>query len=38
MIKPILEPEFKPAIIELRKFSEDVNKYSNKQHLVISIE
>ena len=38
MIKPILEPEFKPAIIELRKFAEDVNKYSNKQHLVISIE
>ena len=38
MIKPILEPEFKPAIIELRKFHQDVAKYENKQHLVIAIE
>ena len=38
MIKPILEPEFKPAILELRSFFEDVNKYPNKQHLVVSIE
>ena len=38
MIKPILEPEFKPAIIELRSFFKDVQKYPNKQHLVVSIE
>ena len=38
MVKPILEPEFKPAIIELRNFFNDVNKYPNKQHLIISIE
>lgn len=38
MIKPILEPEFKPAIIELRSFFDDVNKYSNKQHLIVCIE
>ena len=38
MTKPVLEPEFKPAIIELRDFFEDVKKYPNKQHLVVSIE
>ena len=38
MIKPILEPEFKPAIIELRSFFEDVKKYPNKQHLIVSVE
>ena len=38
MIKPILEPEFKPAIIELREFNKVVNKYPNKQHLIVSIE
>ena len=38
MVKPILEPEFKPAIIEIRKFNQDVNKYQNKQHLIIAIE
>lgn len=38
MIKPVLEPEFKPAIIELRKFNELVSKYPNKCHLVIAIE
>ena len=38
MTKPILEPEFKPAIVELRNFFEDVKKYPNKQHLVVSIE
>ena len=38
MIKPVLEPEFKPAIIELRSFFDDVNKYPNKQHLIVSIE
>jgi len=38
MIKPILEPEFKPAIIELRKFNEDVAKYANKQHIIIAVE
>ena len=38
MIKPILEPEFKPAIIELRSFFDDANKYPSKQHLIVSIE
>ena len=38
MIKPILEPDFKPAIIELREFNKEVDKYPNKQHLIISIE
>lgn len=38
MIKPILEQEFKPAIIELRKFHEDVKKSSNPTHLVIAVE
>lgn len=38
MTKPILDPEFKPAIIELRKFKELVNGYANKQHLAIAVE
>lgn len=38
MIKPYLEPEFKPAIIELRKFNSDVLKQEEKQHLIIAIE
>ena len=38
MIKPILEQVFKPAIIELRKFNEDVKNSSNPTHLVIAVE
>lgn len=38
MIKPILEQEFKPAIIELRDFNKDVAMQQDKQHLVIAIE
>ena len=38
MVKPILEPEFKPAIIELREFNQLVNKYENKKHLIVAIE
>lgn len=38
MTKPVLEPEFKPAIIELRNFFADVGKYQNRQHLIVSIE
>ena len=38
MIKPVLGPEFKPAIIELREFNKDVAKYSNKQHLIVAVE
>lgn len=38
MTKPILEPEFKPAIIELREFKKRVSTYPNKQHLVIDVE
>lgn len=38
MIKPVLEPEFKPAIIELRNYFKLVEKYENKKHIVIAIE
>ena len=38
MFHPILEPEFKPAIVEFRKFNEDVAKTSNKQHLIVAVE
>lgn len=38
MTKPILEPEFRPAIIELREFKKKVEQYPNKQHLVIDVE
>ena len=35
---PVLEPEFKPAIIEFRNFINDVNKAAEKQHVIIAIE
>ena len=35
---PILEPEFKPAVIEFRKFTEDVKNTADKQHVIIAIE
>ena len=38
MIKPILDPTFKPAIIGLREFNEEVKKYPNRQHLIIAVE
>ena len=38
MIKPILEQEFKPAIIELRNFINDVAKSEGKQKLYLAIE
>ncbi len=38
MIKPILDPEFKPAIIEIRKFNEAVKKADKKQHIIIAVE
>lgn len=38
MIKPILEPEFQPAIIEIRKFNEAVAKEEKKQHIIIAVE
>ncbi len=38
MKQPILEPEFKPAVIEFRKFKEDVSNAKTKQHIVIAIE
>ena len=38
MIKPILEPEFKPAILELREFNKRVAESPLKQHLIIAIE
>jgi len=38
MIKPVLEPEFQPAILALREFKNRVEKYPNKQHLIIDIE
>lgn len=38
MIKPILEPEFSPAVLELRKFVAEVAKQENHQKLVLAIE
>lgn len=38
MIKPILEPEFVPAIKELERFNQEVAKYPNKQHVVVAVE
>ena len=37
MILPVLDKEFKPAIIELRRFNEDVLKSNNLQHLIIAV-
>ncbi len=37
MIMPKIDKNFTPAIIELRKFNEDVAKEKEKQHLVIAI-
>lgn len=38
MKHPVLEPEFKPAVIEFRKFKEDVAACPDKQHVIIAIE
>lgn len=38
MRKPILDPNFEPAIIALRKFNEDVAKQKDKQHLIVAVE
>lgn len=38
MRTPILEPTFKSAVLELRRFNEDVKKHPNKQHLIVAIE
>ena len=38
MFKPILEPEFKPAIVEFRQFVKDVATCENKQHLIVAVE
>ena len=38
MIRPILDNDFLPAITELREFNEEVKKYENREHLIISIE
>ena len=38
MIKPLLEPEFIPAIVELRKFNNDVKKEKEKTHLIVCVE
>ena len=38
MIKPILDPTFRPAIIGLREFKAEVEKYENKQHLIVAVE
>lgn len=38
MRKPLLEPEFLSAILEIRRFNKDVKAYSNKQHLIIAVE
>lgn len=38
MKKPVLDANFKPAIVELRSFFSDVSKCDKKQHLIIAIE
>ena len=38
MIKPILEQEFKPAVVEFRNFKKDVASQEKKQHLILAIE
>jgi len=38
MIKPILDQDFKPAIIEIRAFNKLVSSYKDRQHLVVAIE
>lgn len=38
MTKPILEPQFTPAIIELRNFVKEVSESKEKQHLILAIE
>lgn len=38
MIKPVLEPEFSPAIVEVRKFRELVAKSAQKCHIILAIE
>ena len=38
MIKPILDQDFKPAILELRKFNSDVSKEKEKTHLIVCVE
>lgn len=35
---PVLEPNFKPAITELRSFFNDVKKQPQKQHLIVAVE
>lgn len=38
MNKPVLEPEFLPAIVEVRKFRDLVAKSTQKQHIILAIE
>lgn len=38
MIRPILDQDFLPAILELRRFNEDVKKAKDKQHLIVAVE
>lgn len=38
MFLPILEPEFKGAIFEFRKFVNDVKAADKKQHLIVAVE
>ncbi len=38
MVKLNLDKDYKPAIVEIRKFNEDVAKQDKKQHLVIAVE
>lgn len=38
MFHPILESEFKPAVVEFRQFVKDVAASKNPQHLIIAVE
>ena len=37
-MKTILDKGFKPAILEIRKFNNDVAKENSKRHLIIAVE
>lgn len=38
MIKPILDPTFLPAAVALDEFEKEVQKYENRQHLIVAVE
>ena len=37
-MRPTLDPEFKPAILEMRAFNKRVAEWPSKQHLIVAVE